>query len=99
MTNDSYRFGRFRPEEQVPPDPTVVTDQVIERFKHVLEVDPSRMSRFRQQHMPAWDTQRIVEARLAHLESIHGEFADEVLLAGEGPDPGPDTSDETTIGG
>jgi hypothetical protein len=36
-----------------------------------------------QQDFPAWDTRRIVEARLDHLDWMHEHFADDVLLAGE----------------
>ncbi|MEV0699930.1 hypothetical protein AB0I53_18760 [Saccharopolyspora sp. NPDC050389] len=89
MSSSPYRFGRYVPSEQVPPEPERVTDQVVHRFEHVFEVDPERMTRFRQQKMPAWDTKRIVAARWDHLDAVHREFADEVLLAGEGPEPGP----------
>ncbi len=90
MSGDDYRFGRWVSAEQVPPAPERVTDQVIQRFEHVFEVDPGRMGvHFAQQKMPTWDTKRIVAARWDHLDAVHREFADEVLLAGEGPDPGP----------
>lgn len=89
MTDEAYRFGRWVPGEQVPPEPERVTDQVVTRFEHVFEVDPGRMTRFAQQSMPTWDTKRIVAARWDHLDAVHREFADEVLLAGEGPDSGP----------
>lgn len=93
MSGSDYRFGRYVPSEQIPPPPERVTDQVVQRFEHVFEVDPERMTHFRQQAMPTWDTRRIVAARWDHLDAVHREFADEVLLAGEGPDPGP-TSDQ-----
>jgi hypothetical protein len=96
MTGE-YRFGRYVPAEQIPPEPEQVTDQVIQRFEHVFEVDPERMgTHFRQQKMPTWDTKRIVAARWDHLDAVHREFADEVLLAGEGPDPGPAAVTTTT---
>jgi hypothetical protein len=75
-----------------------LTDQVVQRFKHVLEVDPDRMTRFRQQSMPTWDTKRIVAARWDHLDAVHREFANEVLLAGEGPDPGPPSNQVNGLG-
>jgi hypothetical protein len=61
-------------------------DMVIERFEHVYEVDPNLMQRFSQQEMPAWDTHRIVAARWDHIADVHRQFADSVVLAGEGPD-------------
>ncbi|WP_199543124.1 MULTISPECIES: hypothetical protein [Prauserella] len=94
MSGDDYRFGRYVPAEQVPPAPKRVTDQVVQRFEHVFEVDPERMTRFQQQKMPTWDTRRIVAARWDHLDAVHREFADEVLLAGEGPDPGPESTQD-----
>jgi hypothetical protein len=83
------RPGRYRLADQVPPPPRRVTDGVVERFERVFEVDPSLMQRFRQQEMPAWDTERIVAARWGHLDDVHRQFADSRVLAGEGPDPGP----------
>ncbi|MDT5002808.1 MAG: hypothetical protein QOK12_4913 [Mycobacterium sp.] len=87
--SSQYRYGRYLLSEQIPPPAKRVTDQVVERIEHVFEVDPDRMTRFAQQRMPAWDTHRIVAARWDHLDAVHREFADEVLLAGQGPDPGP----------
>ena len=76
-------MGVFRLGEQTPPPPRRVNDTVVERFEHVYEVDPALMDVTPQQHMPAWDTMRIGEARLDHLDWMHDHFADEVLLAGE----------------
>ena len=73
----------FRLGDQTPPDPRPVADGVVMRFEHVYEVDPALMDVTPQQHMPAWDTRRIGEARLDHLDWMHDHFADEVLLAGE----------------
>lgn len=86
MSSEEHRPGRFVPSAQVPPEPRRVTETVVVRFDHVYEVDPALMREFPQQAMPAWDTRRIVAARLGHLDAVHAEFADEVLLAGEGPD-------------
>ena len=73
----------FRLGEQRPPEPRPVADGVVMRFEHVYEVDPALMAVTPQQDLPAWDTRRIVEARLDHLDWMHEHFADEVLLAGE----------------
>lgn len=80
------RHGRYVPAEQIPPEAKRVTDVVVTRFEHVLEVDPELMTRFPQQQMPAWDTKRIVDARWDHLDDVHRQFADGKVLAGEGPD-------------
>ncbi len=73
----------FRLGEQTPPEPRRITDDVVMRFDHVYEVDPSLMELTGQQPMPAWDTHRIVGSRLDYLDWMHEHFADEVLLAGE----------------
>ena len=73
----------FRLGDQRPPDPRPVADGVVMRFEHVYEVDPALMAVTPQQDLPAWDTTRIVEARLDHLDWMHEHFADHVLLAGE----------------
>ena len=73
----------FRLGEQRPPEPRPVADGVVMRFEHVYEVDPALMAVTPQQDLPAWDTRRIVEARLDHLDWMHEHFADDVLLAGE----------------
>ena len=73
----------FRLGDQKPPEPQRITDGVVMRFEHVYEVDPSLMELTEQQHLPAWDTRRIVDSRLDHLAWMHDHFADEVLLAGE----------------
>ena len=58
----------FRLGDQKPPEPRRITDDVVERFEHVYEVDPEKMQTFPQQDLPAWDTHRIVAARWDHLE-------------------------------
>jgi hypothetical protein len=72
----------FRLGDQQPPEPRRVTDDVVERFEHVYEVDPDKMRTFPQQDLPAWDTHRIVAARWDHLSWMHDHFADDVLVAG-----------------
>jgi hypothetical protein len=75
---------RFRQDEQQPPEPQRIADGVIMRLDHVFEVDPELMkTHFRQQRMPVWDTERIVDSRWEHLDWMHGHFADELLVAGE----------------
>jgi hypothetical protein len=76
-------MGIFRLGDQTPPEPRRITDDVVMRFDHVYEVDPALMEYTGQQPVPAWDTMRIVESRLDHLDWMHDHFADEVLLAGE----------------
>ena len=73
----------FRVGEQRPPEARRINDAVVMRFEHVYEVDPALMAVTPQQDLPAWDTRRIVEARLDHLDWMHEHFADDVLLAGE----------------
>ena len=73
----------FRLGDQEPPEARRIKDDVVMRFEHVYEVDPSLMELTGQQPLPAWDTQRIVAARRDHLAWMHDHFADEVLLAGE----------------
>ncbi len=83
----------FRLGEQRPPEPRPVADGVVMRFEHVYEVDPALMAVTPQQDLPAWDTRRIVEARLEHLDWMHEHFADEVLLAGEESETMPPTEE------
>jgi hypothetical protein len=71
-------FG-FRLSAQRPPEARRIKDDVVMRFDHVYEVDPAKMTVFRQQDLPAWDTQRIVDSRWDHLEWMHQHFADKVL--------------------
>jgi len=78
------RPGRFTNGEPIPP-PRRVSPVVVQRFDGVYEVDSELMQEhFRQQKMPAWDTFRIVAARHDHIGDIHAQFADSVILAGEG---------------
>jgi hypothetical protein len=70
-------------QEYVRPEATRVSDGVVMRLDHVLEVDPELMGQqFDQQTMPTWDTLRIVESRNEHLAWMHEHFADETLVAG-----------------
>jgi hypothetical protein len=78
----------WRLGDQRPPEPRPIRDGVVMRFDHVYEVDPELMQTFPQQNMLAWDTKRIIESRLDHLEWIHDHFADEVIVAGEPSETG-----------
>lgn len=73
----------FRLGEQRPPEPRRVNDHVVMRFDDIYEVEPALMQRTKMQHVPAWDTKRIVDSRWDHLAWMHDHFADDVLLAGE----------------
>lgn len=85
MSDERERPGRYQPGQQLPP-PQRITDSVVMRFEHIYEVEPSLMRDFAQQEMPGWDTKRIAAARMQHLDDIHAQFADGIVLAGEGPD-------------
>jgi hypothetical protein len=89
----------FRLGEQRPPEPRRVNDDVVMRFDHVYEVEPSKMQVFPQQELPAWDTRRIVDARWDHLDWMHEHFADEVLLAGMESETETQTEDEAPTKG
>ena len=80
----------FRLGDQKPPDAKRITDEVIQRFEHVYEVDPEMMRDFPQQELPAWDTKRIVAARWDHLDWMHDHFADDVLKLGLDSETMPD---------
>ena len=70
---DGYTTGA-----QVPPDAKRITDTVVMRHDHVYEVDPALMTEHvRQQAIPAWDTLRMVDARLDYLYWIQDHWADE----------------------
>lgn len=94
----------FRLSAQRPPDARRINADVVQRFDHVFEVDPAKMTIVEQQEMPAWDTLRIVDSRWEHLAWMHDHWADAVLTAeelGEGglhPDDEPD-KDEHPPGG
>jgi hypothetical protein len=74
----------FRLSAQVPPKAERVTDVVVSRFEHVYEVDPALMQEnVRQQDIPNWDFERIVDSRWEHLAWMHNHFADSVLSGEE----------------
>ena len=83
----------FRLSAQHPPEAKRVTDAVVTRFEHVYEVDPALMTEhLHQQEMPNWDFERIVAARWDHIRDIHTQFADSIVLAGQGSDLDADTA-------
>ena len=76
---DGYTLGA-----QAPPPARRVTDTVVMRHEHVYEVDPALMrEHVRQQVIPAWDTLRMVDARLEHLYWLQDHFADERISGQE----------------
>ncbi len=72
----------FDLKAQRPPKPRAVTDGVVMRMDDVYEIDPAKMQTIKQQDMPVWDTERIIDSRWEHLEWMHAHFAD-VVLSGE----------------
>jgi hypothetical protein len=73
----------FRLSAQKPPEAERVTDVAVRRFEHILEIDPALMSEHvRQQDIPNWDFQRIVDSRWEHLGWMHDHFADS-MISGE----------------
>ena len=74
----------FRLSAQRPPQAERVTDDVVSRFEHVYEVDPALMQEnVKQQDIPNWDFERIVDSRWEHLAWMHNHFADSVLSGEE----------------
>ena len=74
----------FRLSAQALPQAERVTDVVVSRFEHVYEVDPALMQEnVRQQDIPNWDFERIVDSRWEHLAWMHNHFADSVLSGEE----------------
>ena len=74
----------FRLSAQRPPQAERVTDVVVSRFEHVYEVDPALMqANVKQQDIPNWDFERIVDSRWEHLAWMHNHFADSVLSGEE----------------
>jgi hypothetical protein len=74
----------FRFSAQRPPAAEPVTDGVVSRFEHVYEVDPALMQEnVKQQDIPNWDFERIVDSRWEHLAWMHNHFADSVLSGEE----------------
>ena len=71
-------------QQYTRPEARRISDGVIMRLDDVYEVDPALMeAHFRQQNMPRWDTERIVDSRNDHLAWMHEHFAYETLVAGE----------------
>jgi hypothetical protein len=66
---------RARIPEVRPVQPPPLKPGVVVRLEGIYEVDPKLMSAYPQQHMPVWDTLRIVHAREDYLEWMHGHFA------------------------
>jgi hypothetical protein len=67
----------FRLSAQKPPEAKRVTAVVVSRYEHVFEVDPRLMTEHvRQQDLPNWEVQRIVDSRWEHLAWMHDHWAD-----------------------
>jgi hypothetical protein len=67
----------FRLSAEKAPEATRVTDVVVTRYEHVLEIDPALMTEhIRQQDLPNWDIHRIVASRWDHLAWMHDHWAD-----------------------
>lgn len=76
----SYR----RADEQPPDSFRPVTEQAGQRVGHIFEVDPTMITEHvRQQAMPVWETHRIVESRIDHLEWMHRHWASKTLSGEE----------------
>ena len=74
----------FRLSAQKPPEAQRIKEDVVMRFDHIYEVDPSLMTvHTPQQDIPARDTRRIVDSRWEHLAWMHDHFADSVLSGEE----------------
>jgi len=74
----------FRLAAQRKPEARRVTETVISRYDHVLEVDPALMQEHvRQQEMAEWDFRRIGADRWEHIAWMHDHFADAVVSGEE----------------
>jgi hypothetical protein len=74
----------FRHSDQQPPETQRVSDVVVSRFQHILEVDPKLMQEHvPQQDIPNWDFDRIVRSRWEHLAWMHDHWADTVVSGDE----------------
>jgi uncharacterized damage-inducible protein DinB len=97
-------FG-FRLSAQTPPPARQITPEVVMRFDHVYEVEPTMMTLFKQQPIPAWDTHRIVDSKWEHLAWMHQHFADRVIgmadlgLNDDGTEPDGTDADSAEPGG
>jgi hypothetical protein len=83
-SSDGGRVGYRYTEQVTPPEPRRVSDVAVTTHEHVYEVDPRLMERWvLQQEFPNWDTLRIMNSRLGHLEWIHRHFAHHVVTGSE----------------
>jgi hypothetical protein len=74
----------FRLAAQKVPEARRITDVVVSRFEHIYEVDPALMvEHVRQQEIPNWDFQRIVDSRWEHLAWMQDHWADSVISGEE----------------
>ena len=83
-TSRSDVVGYRRAEQYDPPDPQRASDVAVTTFEHVYEVDRRLMERWvLQQEFPNWDSLRIMDSRLDHLDWMHRHFADRVVTGSE----------------
>ncbi len=83
-SSDGSRIGYRYAEQVTPPEAQRVSDVAVTTHEHVYEVDPRLMERWvLQQEFPNWDSLRIMNSRLDHLEWIHRHFADRVVTGSE----------------
>ena len=76
----SYRHADEQPPDAFRP----ITEEAGQRVGHIFEVNPALMTEHvRQQAMPVWDTHRIVDARIDHLEWMHRHWAARTLSGEE----------------
>ena len=81
---DGSPIGYRYTEQATPPEPRRVSDVAVTTHEHVYEVDPRLMERWvLQQEFPNWDSLRIMNSRLDHLDWIHRHFADRVVTGSE----------------
>lgn len=72
--------GYLYSEQHRVPEARQVTDEAVERFDDVFEVEPGLMTvHVVQQVFPNWDTLRIVASRHDHLEWMHRHWATTVV--------------------
>lgn len=83
-SSDGHRIGYRYGEQALPPPAQRVTDVAVTTHEHVYEVDPRLMERWvLQQQFPNWDSLRIMNSRLDHLEWMHRHFAATVVTGSE----------------
>ena len=84
MSSDGGRIGYRYAEQVTPPEPRRASDVAVTTHEHVYEVNPRLMERWvLQQEFPNWDSLRIMNSHLDHLEWMHRHFAHHVITGSE----------------